>query len=705
MLRRSLLLLLILGACAATASAGRLYARRPNTPSPIYNLRLDSIRTTVTIRNLLAVTHVDEEFFNPENLELEGFYVFQLPQGATVDGLWMWVDGVRLTFAVKRKEDASKLYDSLVEHNVGDPAILQSLGSNRFQLKIFPIKPGTGRRIELEYFQTLPLDGAGNTRYVYPMNIADYQATPVTWAELHVDINSDVAIQRLTTSHDSVPSLVRTDFIDTNRVHVRLAALNLAPDRDFAVTFSPRGWTDGFPVLNYAFKDTVDDGYFLLWTPVRFAEADVPKADFVFVVDNSASMTGLRAVVVQDAMQHLLKLLQPYDRFRIVLFSHDAIAFPSDTTMLFATPENRDGGTAFLQAQFRARGVTNYEAGIRDGFRSNFRGDAERRMLFLTDGLPNEGRRTQTGLDSLLKQSGATFARFFPIALYTDNLSLLSYLADGNYGKLLAVEQGDSIDAAVQRLTFDFSATSVMNPHVTYPANTFLVYPKTLPPIANPSELVSAGRFSGSGSAEVSLLCTMVARGDSTFRHTVPFFADTSNPVQVARYWATFRINELLAQMRGVTDTLLFKELKESIVRISERYNILSPYTAFLVINEIIKPGGGTPVAENEGALAGNFVLRQNYPNPFTRSTMVEFLVPASARGQRVLLRIYDASGRLLRVLTDAEAVPGLWRVAWDGRDAHGDALAAGTYFCELRSGKTVQLIRMILVREGRTTP
>jgi hypothetical protein len=133
----TLVLLLLSTIMGATADAGRLYARKPNTASPLYNLRLTSMHTQVTIRNLLCVTHLDETFSNQESQELEGYYVFQLPQGATVDGLWRWVDGQRYKFVVKKKEDAQHTYDSLVQHGIGDPALLETLGCNGCTVSAF----------------------------------------------------------------------------------------------------------------------------------------------------------------------------------------------------------------------------------------------------------------------------------------------------------------------------------------------------------------------------------------------------------------------------------------------------------------------------------------------------------------------------------------------------------------------------------------
>ena len=94
----------------------------------MYPRRISHIRTSVTITGQLAVTHVDEEFFNDNNLTLEGFYAFQLPDGARVDGLWLWENGQRKIFVCLKKEDAERKYDSVVIGTRRDPALLEALG-------------------------------------------------------------------------------------------------------------------------------------------------------------------------------------------------------------------------------------------------------------------------------------------------------------------------------------------------------------------------------------------------------------------------------------------------------------------------------------------------------------------------------------------------------------------------------------------------
>ena len=91
------------------------------------------------------------------------------------------------------------------------------------------------------------------------------------------------------------------------------------------------------------------------------------------------------------------------------------------------------------------------------------------------------------------------------------------------------------------------------------------------------------------------------------------------------------------------------------------------------------------------------FRLHPNVPNPFNPATTIRYDLPAASQ---VSLRIYDAAGRLVRVLEDAaERSAGTHRVVWRGRDAAGAPVAAGVYFYSFRSREFNDTGAMVLVR------
>lgn len=82
-------------------------------------------------------------------------------------------------------------------------------------------------------------------------------------------------------------------------------------------------------------------------------------------------------------------------------------------------------------------------------------------------------------------------------------------------------------------------------------------------------------------------------------------------------------------------------------------------------------------------------------PNPFPAATTLSFDAP---RGGPASVRIYDAAGRLLRVLTEGPVTEGRNRVAWDGRDGAGTKVPAGVYFAVVRGSGFTRKTKLIRV-------
>jgi hypothetical protein len=65
-----------------------------------------------------------------------------------------------------------------------------------------------------------------------------------------------------------------------------------------------------------------------------------------------------------------------------------------------------------------------------------------------------------------------------------------------------------------------------------------------------------------------------------------------------------------------------------------------------------------------------------------------------------ISLRIYDVSGRLVRVLVDRRIQPASHHaVSWDSSDDRDQAVASGIYIYQLNAGPFRQARRMVLLR------
>jgi hypothetical protein len=82
--------------------------------------------------------------------------------------------------------------------------------------------------------------------------------------------------------------------------------------------------------------------------------------------------------------------------------------------------------------------------------------------------------------------------------------------------------------------------------------------------------------------------------------------------------------------------------------------------------------------------------------NPFHGRAAISFALPTRLAAE---LRIFDASGRQVRLLARGTFEAGAHPAEWDGRDAAGRAAPAGRYFLRLRAGGREKTIDLVLFR------
>ncbi len=87
----------------------------------------------------------------------------------------------------------------------------------------------------------------------------------------------------------------------------------------------------------------------------------------------------------------------------------------------------------------------------------------------------------------------------------------------------------------------------------------------------------------------------------------------------------------------------------------------------------------------------------QNYPNPLNPVTTIEYGVPEG--GDKVTLRVFDVSGRIIRVLVDEARPAGVHVVSWNGCGDDGKLVASGVYVCEAKIGNYRVAKKLVVLR------
>ncbi len=566
----------------------------------------------VSIEDQVATTQIDQVFVNESSYQLEGTYVFPLPEDASISSFAMYVDGQRLDGEVLDREQARRIYEDIVRKR-RDPALLEYVGRSAFRARIFPIPPHSEKRVQLEYSQVLTMDG-GLVRYVYPLDTERFSARDIPDVQIHVDIRSREAIKSVySPSHD-----VAVDRPSDYRAVVGLEESDVKPDKDFALYYTVSEQDVGLNLTTY--KPRGEEGFFLLLAApkIQVDQRAVIAKDVVFVLDTSGSMRGEKLRQAKGALKYVLDNLNGEDRFNIIAFSTGLHSY-ADT--LRPAAERKDA-LQFVD-ELKAAGGTNIERALTEAL-----GQAEsgrpQIVIFLTDGLPTEGVTEPSDIIGRVDKSARAEARIFAFGVGDDvNTTLLDTITQGHRGAAGYVRPGQDIEAEVSDfyrkvstpvlsdLKLDFGGVRVTD-----------VYPDPLPDLFAGSQLVLVGRYrsDGEGSGGKVTLSGKVNGQTQTFTYEDASFREQGGESFIARLWATRRIGYLLSQIRLHGERSEDRELVDEIVDLAVRYGIVTPYTSFLVQEDVdvLSPTARSRIA-NEA-----YAAQQAAPAPMAGAAAVD---------------------------------------------------------------------------------
>jgi hypothetical protein len=92
-----------------------------------------------------------------------------------------------------------------------------------------------------------------------------------------------------------------------------------------------------------------------------------------------------------------------------------------------------------------------------------------------------------------------------------------------------------------------------------------------------------------------------------------------------------------------------------------------------------------------------DYVLENNYPNPFNPSTLIKFALPIQ---KQISLKIYDMLGGEVATLINGEVYSkGNFEVTWNGTNNYGNKVASGNYIATLTYGNFSKSIKMTLLK------
>src|SRR6476619_117265 len=259
---KSLLVLagLLLGIFSPARGDGFIVIERPIFVPPGHYpfapLEVTSHHVDVKIDGQVAVTSIDQEFYNPNDQRLEGIYMFPVPKGAHIDKFSMEIGGKMVDAELLRADKARQIYEDIVR-KMRDPALLEYAGRDLFKVRIFPIEPRSRKPIKISYTELLRSD-AGTVTYLYPLSTEKFSARPIKNLSVKIELKSAEPLASIySPSHK-----VEINRDGANRAVIRAESTDEKPDTDFQLVYSSDTRDVGLELITY--NPDGDDGYFLL---------------------------------------------------------------------------------------------------------------------------------------------------------------------------------------------------------------------------------------------------------------------------------------------------------------------------------------------------------------------------------------------------------------------------------------------------------
>jgi Ca-activated chloride channel family protein len=696
---------LVLVCAGGSFAIGALYAHRALSNDPYLPLWLSTYDAATTITDQMSVTHVDQSFVNQTGQRCEGILLFPLPQDAIITELALWEDGIRKVGKTMESDTARSIYTTTVRKSI-DPALLEYMGNNLFKLSVFPIE-ATGinstRRIEITYAELLPY-AAGIIEYRFFMKAVNMSSKPVQRASVQLTLAVQQQILSVgSPSHESSAGLAISRLSPTSCT-ILYGEENTASAKDLVIDYKLKNddyaissltYTPSFPSTNF-FDSLGDKPYFLLWItpPDTVAMDKIIKKNVLFMADVSSSMVGTRIDQVRTALNAMVDMLNPGDRFNILSFGTATASFKPD--FIDMSSANAAAAHSFINS-LGAAGMTNILDAFKSGFRNTWIDTCANTVVFLTDGKPTWPDTNWSAIIDTVARLNATphvSINTFGIGDTASEIipAFLKLLAKNNNGSSTLITGGNSISGVLENFMEKISHPTIKNLSIGYGGLVQQdVYPQTLPNVYAQSQLTVLGRYGTAGTFPLAVTGSAGAKTMTLSKAMTFPSASMPNQPFVPRMWASAKINYLLDEIAMYGPVA---ELKKAVIALGVKYNIITPYTSM-----IVAPPSTNIVEDKTLAAVDRVMLRQCAPNPFRATTSIRFAVPCLKSPQKMVLKIFDAQGKHIRTLIEELTMGGNFRISWDGADAWGKVVSPGLYLVVLSIGNVQQFTKVKFVR------
>lgn len=562
------------GGLRSGVGSGALYAVDRSAPPGTPALPLSIQRQTVKIalEDDIAETLVDQKFFNPAGVAVEGWYWFTIPEGAQLVSFALETDGRLIEGEIVERKKAAATYEAAVQR-ANDPALLEWIDARTVRARIFPVPPLGERRIVLRYQQLLT-ESEGKLRYRYPLSgPPGREAAAIEEFALEVQLRAGL-------EQDYDLATLGEARVEQDGRRVTMRRSGYTPRADFELELTRKPGKPRVP-LRYNLLDPGGDGASFLmvrYAPdLDFSKLAMPRGDVVVVIDTSAAGDTSEQQTKLAVAEALLRSLSAGDRFAVMSADVAATVLHPDEGLAEATPGNISAALEKV-AQHAAGGATDLGA-IFEQALARVHGLEQPAVVYIGDGLATSGERAGDALAERLRRSmTGSRARLFTVGVGNDvDDAMLGRLARVGGGESLRVDAPEQAVVRALELSGALKTPTVTDLEVDLGEGLDDVFVTAGGKLSRGHEMVILAR------THHDLPKTITVSGrlaGEDFKKEYPLVRDRGVLDQVVpRLWAAAYVERLLGDSRGV------EAVRGKILSLGLEYAMMTPFTSFLALD------------------------------------------------------------------------------------------------------------------------
>lgn len=581
-----------------------------NDSSSIDHFPLKSTTVVANVNGMIAETYVTQDYINEGETPINARYVFPTASTVTVHGMKMTIGDEIITAQMKEKEEAKAEYQKAKSEGKST-SLLEQKRSNVFTMDVANIMPGDLVSIELHYTELItPKEGiyefvfptvvgpryadsavsegdgthSGDDDWISSPYLPD-GATPPGKYNITVNLSTGVPIDEvISTSH-----AISISQSNVSNARITLANPNdYAGNRDFILKYRLSGEEiESGLILTGGHTDSdsdEDENFFMLTIqpPERFDPEDVTPREYIFVLDISGSMAGYPLDTAKDLIRDLVTNLEETDTFNLILFANNTTLLSPDS--LPATEQNVKEATDLID-ELEGGGGTSLLPALKKAVAIPEKEDYARSVVIITDGYVSNDREIVSYIIDHMDS-----ANFFSFGIGTSvNDYLIKQIAGCGLGESFIVTNAEDAKESAARFHTYIESPLLTDISVSY--EDFEVYDvePSVPSILYAKQpIVLFGKWRGDVTGKITI---SGKSGSKRIIQEIPVSnvkVDKEN--DAIRYlWARTHLDRICGYGSLRND----KTMKDEIVQLGLKYNIVTPYTSFIAVSEVVRNTSG----------------------------------------------------------------------------------------------------------------